>query len=299
MKINRHSIYLVLLTVFALSWQACEKLIDPSELPTFVQKIVVNVVSSNIEGSKMEVSLTASPYDSTDYPTIVDDAIIQFKVNGIEQNFTYNPSSELYENPNTFDPGDQLQLTVSLQNKSTVSAAVVMPPDMSNLSSKLVLNGGTDGQGHTADLIQLSFDDDPNSPNYYLLHFYYYSELANLFLPFEMTTTDAILNSPQTIKTNAGGYLFADETFNGRNRSFSVVAPAGIVESNTDIRYLVEIHSLSRDYYVYMKTLQDFRDSQDNTGGATTLGTAVVVHSNISGGLGIFGTKTVASDTLR
>jgi hypothetical protein len=296
--IRKNILSLVLITT-AFGWQSCQTALDPDSLPDFVQKIVLNVTGSNVKGSSLEVSLTASPYDSLEFPEIVDNAIVQFKVNGQEQSFTYNPLTEKYENPGFFKAGDKLLLSVSLQNRSTVSAAVTMPAEMGNHTSKLTVDGGTDGTGNTADLLTLSFDDNSSEPNYYLLHYYYYSELADLYLPFELTTKDAILNSPQTIKTNEGGYLFGDETFNGNTRTFSVVAPAGITESNSDIKYLVEIHSLTRDYFVYLKTLQDFRDSQDNTGGATTLGSAVVVHSNVSGGLGIFGAQTVSSDTLR
>lgn len=281
------------------AWQACETPIDQGDLPDFVQKIVVNVVNSNTASSAIEVSLTASPYDSIDFPELVDDAIVQFKVNGVVKPFSFNSSTGKYENPSTYKAGDQLQLSVSLQNKSLVSAAATMPSKLEGQFSSLTVDGGVDVNGTTADLLTLSFDDNPTENNYYLMHFYYYSEFAGLFLPFEMATSDAILNSPQTIRTNEGGFVFADETFNGRKRTFSVVAPAGIVENNSDIKYLVEISALSRDYYVYLKTLQDFRDAQDNAGAATTLGSAVVVHSNISGGLGIFGARTSSSDTLR
>lgn len=300
MKLNIKRIaVLAMLPAMASLISGCQRLIDPADLPEFVQKIVVNVVSSNVEGSAMEVSLTSSPYDSTDFPTIIEDAEIQFKVNGQTRVFNYNPVSSKYENSSTYQPGDQLVFTVALPNKSTVSSSAIMPAKLDNLQSNLVVNGGTDPNGHEADLVSLTFTDDASGPNYYLLHFYYYSESVQLFLPFELSTSDAILTSPQTIRTNDGGYLFGDETFNGKERTFSVVAPAGLVETNTDIKYLVQVQSLSRDYYVYLKTLQDFRDSQDNSGGTTTLGSAVVVHSNIAGGLGIFGARTVSADTLR
>jgi hypothetical protein len=295
--INR--LLLVGIPALAFSLQACQTAINPDDLPIFVQKIVVNVVGSNVANTSMEVSLTASPYDSTDFPEVIDNAIVQFKVNGNEQNFTYNSLTGKYENPGFFNPDDQLLLSVSLQNKSLVSAAVLMPSRLEALSTKLTVDGGIDATGNTADLLELSFDDNGQQANYYLLHYYYYSEAADIFLPFELTTNDAILKSTQTIKTNEGGYLFGDETFNGAHRKFSIVAPAGQTETNLDIKYLVEIHSLSRDYFVYLKTLQDFRDNEDNTGGSTTLGSAVIVHTNISGGLGIFGAQTVSSDTLR
>ena len=100
------------------------------------------------------------------------------------------------------------------------------------------------------------------------------------------------------MKLNDGGFLFNDVLFNGQTKKIEAVPPGGLVAANSDVLYLIELRSVTRDFYNYYKTLQQYRD-RDDLQQAGPFGSAVIVHSNITNGLGAFIASNVESDTIR
>jgi Domain of unknown function (DUF4249) len=270
--------------------------IPDSELPDFVDKIVINASFDNINRMEIEVSNSAWAYTS-DLPEIVDDADLILTSEAGDVPLTYNSSSRSYQASGPATIGETYTLIASRKNYQTIRASCTIPEKVSNKQVGFVEDGGVDVDGNKADKVFIRFQD-PAGQNFYTIHFYYYSSSADLFIPFDFPLTDATLKSPATLKLLDGGYLLNDDLFSGQLKEFAVVPPRGLGSTNPGIKYLVELRSISEDYYKYQRTLQQYRDQQDTQNNGP-FGSAVIVHSNILSGLGAFISSTLESDTLR
>ena len=99
--------------------------------------------------------------------------------------------------------------------------------------------------------------------------------------------------------TNNTYNVFSDELFNGNeyplkfkvNQSVINYKPGfegqGYYERNPEkVELLIDLQSVSKSYYLYMKTLSSY------TGESNFFSEPVQIHSNIEGGIGIFGSYT-------
>ncbi|MCB0735329.1 MAG: DUF4249 domain-containing protein [Flavobacteriales bacterium] len=270
--------------------------IPDSELPDFVDKIVLNASIDNQNPIEVEVSNSVWAYESG-FPEIISDVELILTSGDQDIPLTYNSSTKTFQSAVIPKVGQQFTLIAARENYRTASAYCQIPTKVQGKSAGYIENGGIDMDGNKADLVFLKFTDAPGL-NYYIAHFYYYSSSADLFIPFEFELTDETLRSPNTVKLNDGGYLFDDRLFNGSTKEFKVVPPSGITAGNPDIKYLVELRSITEDYYKYQTTLQQYRDNQDQQSNGP-FGSAVIVHSNVAGGLGVFLSSTLESDTIR
>lgn len=272
--------------------------IPDAELPSFEPKLVVNSSINNFEPIEIKISDNAGAY-TDDLPLVYPDVTISLKADGSTISMVYDNTSKSFKSSKKAIAGKtyQLEVTDNASQRTTVNARSFMPEKVFNKSVKYVENGGTDMDGLPSDLLSLEWTDLSGS-NYYMLHFFYYSETVDLYIPFDFQLTDATLKAPETMKLNDGGFLFNDALFNGQKKKITVVPPAGVVAGNTDVLYLIELRSVTKDFYSYYKTLQQYRD-RDDLQQAGPFGSAVIVHSNINNGLGAFISSTIESDTIR
>lgn len=140
----------------------------------------------------------------------------------------------------------------------------------------------------------ITISDPPDVANFY--HIILYQEL----IPFQIGESgDTILGSkiyakpkkllldlgtPAVIHYDGYSLLAKDETFNGRQATFSVEG-AYVFNSNVHLpgKFLVELRSVSEAYYYYHSTL-----TIQQEGGDGPLSPGVVVFDNIDNGVGVF-----------
>ena len=275
-----------------------ERPIPSSQLPEYTDQLIVNSVLSNTENISIYVGKSANAY-SDSVPTRYDNVDVQLVANGNTVSVQYDNNTNRFVANRKPVPGQTYEVTVTDNAGvlSTANARSRMPEEPVSKSVRYVENGAVDINGNPSDLLSLTWTDVSGN-NYYIAHFYYYSEVADLYLPFDFAMTDETLSDPETVELNDGGYLFNDKLFNGREKTISVVPPGGLVAGNSDVLYLIELQTVTSDYYQYITTLQKFRDQQDFQESGP-FGSAVIVHSNINNGLGVFLTTTLASDTIR
>ena len=287
----------MVLIVFGI-FPACEELspVPDSELPEFVDQLVLNASFDNGRPISLETSNTSWAYDSL-LPGVIDDAEIDLSVDGASVPVNYNPSSRRYESTRVPKPGELYSILAFRGSYARISSTLNIPEDLDNVQSGYVPDGGIDPQGNPGDLMFIEFDD-PGSKDFYELHFYYFSELAEIFVPFDFELTDETLLSPNTLKLNSGGFLFSDELFNGTRKRFTAAITSSLTRGNSDIKYLIELRKVNQDYWKYWRTLQQYRDQEDQIANGP-FGNAVIIHSNVSGGLGIFMGSNLQSDTIR
>ncbi|MCB9246418.1 MAG: DUF4249 domain-containing protein [Flavobacteriales bacterium] len=284
--------------LMALFFQACEyrTQIPLDELPEFRDQIVINSSLDNRNRISVEITNTAWAYGSGS-PSLLEDVNVEMRREGDQIPLVFNASSGKFESNIIPGSGEHFSITAFLDGYLTVASAQVIPEPIPNKQSGYIEGGGIDLSGRTGDVLYIDFDD-PGGEDFYELHFLYYSELAQVFIPFDFELTDPTLLSPNTLKLNSGGYLFSDEKFNGKRKSFKAVATSSLVAGNSDIKYLIQLRRVSKDYWKYWRTLQQFRDEQDQLASGP-FGSAVIIHSNITGGTGIFMSSYLESDTLR
>lgn len=297
MRQFKHYIGLVLL--FGL-FQSCDNdlPIPEGELPSFQPKLVVNASLNNVEPIEIKISDNAGAY-TNDLPSVYSDVFVSLKSDGSTVSMLYDNTSNSFKSTQRAVPGKTY--TVEVRDKAserpTVFARSFIPEKVFGKTIGYVENGGIDMDGLPSDLLSIEWTDLSGS-NYYMLHFYYYSETVDLYIPFDFQLNDATLQAPETLKLDDGGFLFNDVLFNGRKKKIEVVPPAGSVAGNSDVLYLIELRSVTKDFYNYYKTLKQYRD-RDDLQQAGPFGSAVIVHSNITNGLGAFIASTVESDTIR
>lgn len=280
--------------------QSCstDQPIPEGQLPSFQPKLVVNSALNNLEPIQIKISDNAGAY-TNDLPLDYKDVTISLKADGSNVTTTYDAASKSFLSSQSAISGKSYTIEVqdNAGERSTVFARSFIPEQVRNKSIGYIENGGTDMDGRPSDLLSIEWTDQAGS-NYYMLHFYYYSETVDLFVPFEFQLNDPSLKAPETMKLNDGGFLFNDVLFNSQTKKIEVVPPGGLVAANSDVLYLIELRSVTRDFYNYYKTLQQYRD-RDDLQQAGPFGSAVIVHSNITNGLGAFIASNIESDTIR
>jgi hypothetical protein len=287
---------LIILSVFLTS---CDEEIPIDKIDPYTEKLVVNEYFNNLEPFTIEISTSKNAY-KTPIPTILDSSQVKVVLleNGIPMPLLYNAFDKIFYTSTNPASNKKYELSVSSNGYNTVHTLGTLPDNISSKTALYIEDGGIDMEGNTSDLLKLTFKDDENTKDYYKLNFFYYSELAKVFTAFDFDEND-ILSAVSTIKARDGGYLFSDESFNGKMKTFTAIPPSGIVAGNTDIKYLIQIQRLSDDFWKYNTTLEQYRGGTTGGSGSNIFGGAVVVYSNIKNGLGIFAGSNIESDTLR
>ncbi len=279
---------------------ACEEEIPSDSLTPYSEKLVINEYFNTNEPFSIQVSVSKDAYKEPN-PFLLDSTQVKviLKENNIPMALSYNAFDKTFNTTKKPMAGKTYALTVSSSKYTTVSANGIIPNNIPSKNASFIENGGIDQMGNKSDLLKLTFKDDPNTKDYYKLNFYYYSELLQMFNPYDFELNDILL-AINTIKTRDGGFLFSDESFKGEEKTLTSVPPFGIVAGNTGAKYLIQIQRLNDDFWKYTTTLEQYRGGLN--GGSTSsnlFGGAVVVYSNITNGLGIFAGSNVQSDTLK
>lgn len=281
---------------------SCTEEIPTSTIDKYSEKLVVNEYFNNIEPFSIQVSVSKDAYKDADpYLLTNAEANVLLTENGNPIPLTFNSFDRVFTSNLKPQPGKNYNLTVTAKNFGSITSSGALPNNIANKSALYIENGGIDMQGNKSDLLKLTFKDDAKTKDYYKLNFYYYSELVDKFNAFDFELKD-ILTAVNTIKTRDGGFLFSDESFNGKEKTFTAVPPFGIVASNTGAKYLIQIQRLNDDFWKYNTSLEQYRGGLTGGiggSGSNIFGGAVIVYSNIHNGLGIFAGSNIESDTLK
>ncbi len=290
---------LTCLAIWAL-FDSCEDDISLSTIDAYSPKLVVNEFFNNHQPFSIQVSGSKDAYKEPN-PVILGSAQVQVTLSedGVNIPLSFDNFTGLFSSTAIPKSGKEYYITVTGSGFNGVYATGRLPGNITGKQSSYIEKGGVDMQNNKSDLLKITFKDDGATKDYYKLNFYYYSELIDKFNSFDFETKD-ILSAVTTIKTSDGGFLFTDESFNGKEKTFTAVPPADIVINNVKWKYLIQIQRLSEDFWKYNTTLEQYRGGLNRGGsGSNIFGGAVVVYTNINNGLGIFAGQNLESDTLK
>lgn len=296
---------------FALS--SCEKVIEFDGDQT--ESYMVMISKPNTE-NPWKVRLTESRFFLyNDTIATIKGADVSIEVNGHTPNsIVTNQGNGMYNLNYTPQPGDSLTLHVSVAGKGTMTAGCRMPQRavISGLSCTYdTTHNTTDYYGSPiayasgAVTARLTIDDPANEDNYYILKVIEptleYNYLTRTYdtvykrvyvtvednVLFDMSAVNEVFD-PESNDNTGYTILFTDEHINGHSHTIAFNFNTYSIAEKS--RY-VEVYTLSRDRYLYEKTLQAAQGQDVFT---NLISEPVQVHSNVTGGLGILGGASIA-----
>jgi hypothetical protein len=296
--VKQNKLSFVAIVVSSLFIGCLNDTVTPKELTNYTSRLVVNGVLDTKNSIALEITDSKSSF-SADFPNLVKDADVTIFQNQNEIKLIYDNDFDnpRYVSNNVLNPGDVITLKVTHPRYPVVESKLRMPEDLNPIGN-LLINGGTDSSGNQTDVLSVTFKDEEGRNNYYKINFKYYSRTLGKYVPMTYDAGDPSLASYNSYRLNDNSILFTDDLFKGKSKTISTLAPAGLVSFNPNEKYLIEISSISSDLFNYYKSLQRARDAGEITFEAG-YNNAVVIHSNISGGLGILGAMDINEIELK
>lgn len=293
-RMNLKPINTIILLTVTLLTSCLSDTIKPDILLNYTPKITVNTDFDNIWVAGMPVSLeitTSEGSIASELPKILKDATVEYvATDGSKGSLLYNAAKEHYVTTKSFTPGTAVQLNIKHPSYPSVRSLVLFPETIKPTGT-LSIAGGLDTSGNPADKLAISFADAGGVNNYYKINLYYFNKSISSWVPLAVPRTDPSLAGYNSIVQNDGGILFSDDLFNGKSKTITINVPLGYVITNPGDKYKITFSSISEDLFMYYKSLQRAQDAKaiNFQGGYNN---AVVIHSNIDGGLGIIGTQS-------
>ncbi len=317
---------------------ACEKRID-IDIEDQQQKVVVKSDNDADENVSVTLSLSRPVYgtfyvrDGEDYFPKVTNATATLGVNGVQLSATRE--GNVYTFSHQPQPGEELTLSVEVPGHETATATATVPnmPTVENvvidtadsyygsLRFTLVDNGTTDDYYSvrvriTDTIVAIHYDSTATETyrdtNISDGRYGFYS--CTDYLLINNTDLDNIIDpeDPDATATYYGTrLLFSDANINGQRHTIKIDNLHGYydydwyyahkddgyeyVEYEIHQSVVLEVSSLTRDLYLYNQTVEAYDDDEL----LNFFSEPVQIHSNISGGIGIFGVQSVYKQQLQ
>lgn len=202
--------------------------------------------------------------------------------------YTMSQSTEgsLYKFPFLVTPNTLYSIEVNHPDFPAISA------EMKTLSGIQILGLDTSSVMQSDESIlryDLTFNDNPNEENYYLVHVISSQvwDTEEYFYPMFIGSKDpAVDNSQNTDIDGSASYksyiLLSDATFNGSQKTLRFESSNPYYWGGTETSMTVELFSITKEVFLYRKSVSLFQE-QD------FFSEPVKVFSNILNGFGIFG----------
>lgn len=251
----------------------------------------------------------------------INNADFSVELNGSEPNALFTlQDSGYYRSSLILHENDTLTLHVSIPGHDKITAGCRVPyrPVISNLTATPDIHFDTiiyydhDYDSTTPVYIYGEIDfsfllhDRPGNNEYYMLRAYSNNSTNEELPRFSISVDDNIIFDMNPVEdyfdiginpdfSHGEEVFFTDQRINGQNHTIhgNVQVYYQTYHNNTDIH--LEICTLSRDTYLYYIT----KKSQDENGSILDfISEPVQIHSNIEGGIGILGPKSITHHKL-
>lgn len=302
--------YFFIIFIFAIILNTgCEKftqglVIDielPEHEPVLTPYCFINDTDSNVMVI-LQKSQGALESNETGF---IENATVELYKNGTLWNtIPYNSSDTtinngVYELPmnNAFSDegyGDTYELRVSAPDFETTTASQTMPAPVK--IERLEFNddaGASAGQfGSSQHNLKVIFDDPAGEENYYRI------QVKSDFLIINPSSGDTIGTSnsygsgpfttnPSIESAYGGGVIITDKLFDGQKyiADLGIFQGIGVVGQDVETKVNLEVilFSITRDEYLYQKSLTTYAASSNSLFAEPTL-----IHTNMTNGLGVF-----------
>jgi hypothetical protein len=295
------NILLLIISGILITHNACRTII-PIDMDTKDKKIVLNALLTP-NGIDARVSLSLTLNDDNEDISFLNNSIVTLLKNG-------EPESVLISDPNDnlghyiipgFVAESGANYTIRVENEpyNSIEATCKMPPviQIDTITSFFETITNYD---YTSNVLSffITIQDPANEQNYYFI-----SDTISISAPYPYYDGDKQVDSivynrtynylettDPSFESNSynGLLLFSDELFNGQKKSLKVSMNNYYFTNDTcDIEFY--LYSVSKDYYLFLKTLSM---QEQMTDFSRFLGaTPVQVFNNVENGFGYFGAE--------
>lgn len=299
----------LIFTIFILSsivFTSCDKFINGLIVdinPPEHESVLVPYCFLNAKDTIMEVYVQQSQgiLDSID-DRFIKNATVQILKNGtlLKEVTNYVPDLhsgyfyriELDQPMSETDNGDTYELRVSAPGFETVTATQTVPKPKNAVSAQFFENGGSN-YGEIIDNVRVTIDDTPNEENYYQI-------ILDVMSIGTIASGDTVrqsrsvggqtLANTESMSNALDGVVLTDKLFDGQRFTADVgttFSGSSSTGTNEEITYTgtikLRLLSISRDEYLYQKSLYSYSNAVNNPFAEPTL-----LYSNTSSGLGMF-----------
>jgi len=286
---------------FLLVFSCAEKFINDIEIevPQEELQLVINLeLSAGDTIAQTFVARTANIDEGES--TFFSDAIVElYKEDDLLSLLEYDINTNEYSTslePDLLVPGNYSIEVSGIDGFEDIKATQSIPPEVNVIDGTYQENGTVEqyyGYAYTVDEALITIDDPADQENYYHVKLFGVIEDADGIIrsisEFFTTSLDPFAET----SFYYDGILLRDDTFNGEAYDLSVGFSNffnynyGYPGSDDDTTYLiVELNNVSRDYYLYTKSLAAQLNAIDNP-----FAEPVVVHNNVENGIGIFSAR--------
>ncbi len=287
--------------IFIIFVIACEQVVD-IEVPEHDAQLVLSSFYETGDSEVIAYLTKSLPINSNEDVHEVLDATAKLYENDVllEQflsepdtvgyNFAgWNDSLNMPILEPEIQPVYKLDLTAPLQADKTYKITVEapgfesasanqrlpLPPEINEVNYKPMSRTSVDG--YLMDAFEIKLSDVPDEDNYY--EFDIYRSWDNSGNPNEWDRMWTESLSPGTEQGDRG-VLLKDDLFENGSYSIEVLVWP---EDTSYVDFKVEVKSISRDKYLFSKSLNAYYNAQDNP-----FAEPVIIHTNVENGQGIF-----------
>ena len=318
---SNYIVYVVAaVVVLAFTFSSCKDQFDINVLRES-PKMVVYCFPSTADTTFINVSrsIPVQQKKIADEVKAINNARISYRINRQEQVVRQKRSGQYYVT-SLQRPGDQIDLAISADGIGSVYASTTIPKEVPIVQLKMQEVRRYDYEsGRAQKYIQMqpTFTDDAASADYYAVsvsakgYFRKNGGLYQGYLPTEIALDSAwfrmeinskdepLLKPLSDLDSNFGFesgsynrfYIFDDKQINGQTYTMHLNVSDWFNDYQLkNIKYFTELYCITRDYYLFIKSLNDAANN-----GLARVGLAQIspIYSNIVGGIGLLGAYTV------
>ena len=309
---NRKPLIILAAAVTAMVMGACEKVIDFTGGYTDPELVMVSQPEAD---SVWRIKLTQSKFFlGNDSIATIKSANFDLSVNGRSVNsFPIHEGGGVFNTGITPHEGDSLAVRITVPDKGTLSASCRIPKrpvitdavvewDTTHYTYTEYGYSGDSTREYTyingSANIKFKIHDPAGEHNYYMVRVantyddgsidYRYITINDEML-FEVDATDEAFDLGLSIEENQGQRVcFSDDRIDGHIHSVTVYTNCYASYDGTGwFRFKLEVYSVSRDLYLYWRTVRAAQESDEIF--SQIISEPVQVHCNVDGGIGILG----------
>lgn len=311
MTVSRYYIIAFFLSLGMIGLSSCVKEIDLEYLRP-ASRLVLNSIAE--VGKELDVSVSRTWFLTENNPNVtIPNAEVDLYVNGIfrERMAWRKADGEdivqkgCYHSSYCPATGETLKIVARAPGYKEVSAETLLPAPTPILDLKIEPYYHSEyGSRYKGAMFKLTFQDNPNQEDYYLLRYEQGIPLENPVgdEKYEWSSysvdfsKDPVFTNQHTVMDQIMGYdwiygyrgrYFSDELFNGKEYTIKVTTSYYPTE-NYPIR--ARLYTLSKSYFLYLRSMMNATDGNFVSDLANAgLAEPIKIYSNVLDGVGILG----------
>ncbi len=277
---------------------ACETTEKIDDFPLRPSKLVVNCFFNSDSIWEFQVSKSLSVLDNAELKLIRNANVKIFREGTLLDSILVADGDGRYRTSNNLPQvGKEFSIEISSPSfKEKLYARDIVPEKVEISDAKIIITDsafydyGYYSYGYMNGSFEISFDDPADADNYYEIKVFYLDSIFSFpetgpvfsYLAKRMigiSSEDLSVVNPSDYATSS--LLISDYYFDGQRKSLSLDFNDWSAQKKKG--YYLELISLSREGYLYQKTIADYDNSRGDP-----FSEPVMIYSNIENGFGIF-----------